>query len=89
MNNIKRQKYTALKDEPSGWKLKPNQLLGKIREIAPERMERPAKGNYAQVWMRLVVKVSPYPDFTPVCTPPTTNAKETEVDQVYEDLQDL
>ena len=26
-------------------------------------------------------------DFTPICTP-ATNAKEAEVDQVYEDLQD-
>ena len=53
---MKRQKDTTLKDElPRS--LVPNMKSG---EIAPEGMKRLSKsGNITQLWMCLVVKVSP------------------------------
>ena len=57
MNNMKRQKYMTLKNEPPSWKV-PNRLLGKNGEIISERMKRWSQsGNDTQLWMCLVVKV--------------------------------
>ena len=42
---------------PPGWQLS-NKLLGKSKEIAPERMKRlNGRGKNTQLWMCLVVKV--------------------------------
>ena len=62
MNSMKRQKDMTLEDEPHppGQKWS-NMLLGKSKGqllIAPEIMMRPGqRGNEAQLWMGLVMKV--------------------------------
>ena len=53
MSCMKRQKGKTPEDKPLGGKGS-NMLLGKSREIAPERMKGWAKsGNDAQLWMCL------------------------------------
>ena len=48
----------TLEDKPPGWQVS-IMLLGKSREIAPERMKRMGqRGNDSGLWMCLVVKVS-------------------------------
>ena len=62
MNSMKRQKDMTLEDEPHPPGQKgSNVLLGKSEGqllTAPERMKRPGqRGNEAQLWMGLVMKV--------------------------------
>ena len=59
MNSMKRQKDMTPEDEPPCWKMS-SMLLGRSREIAPERNKWLGQsGNNAQLWVCLVVKVKP------------------------------